>query len=177
MASLNFQFHGTQEEVLQMAIGWAKNFDLSVSFEKFFPDYFVDLIEEKDMGRLGLEVGNIRRIALSLNRIEIDATSPIEFLDKNPDCFVLTLGQANENELRESSATAMTNDDESLSTWKKIIRQAKSEMKKGACVFNPANNVRVVAKNHWYTKGALELANAGVKMLAAAGWVEYEFDT
>lgn len=49
-------------------------------------------------------------------------------------------------------------------------------MHKGAVVRNPALGAAQRLPAHLHTLGAHELAEQGVKMLAATGWNEYAFD-
>ena len=42
---------------------------------------------------------------------------------------------------------------------------------------NPLSNARHEYKYHYYTEGAMRLASHGVRMLACAGWNEYEFSS
>lgn len=77
--------------------------------------------------------------------------------------------------LRESAIGAMTDDADSIETWKLIRLRAKKAMHQGARAKNPMTGASREVKDHYSTDGARWLARNGVKMLPAAGWVEYEF--
>jgi hypothetical protein len=78
--------------------------------------------------------------------------------------------------LRESAIGAISTDPEALRTWRRIIKSAKLALLKGAWVVNPISGARTWQPSHHYTTGALGCSGAGMKMLAAAGWNQFEFE-
>jgi hypothetical protein len=81
-----------------------------------------------------------------------------------------------EEGLRESTIGVVSTDQDALQTWRKIIKSAKSKLRKGAWVVNPVSRARQREENHYFTDGALGASRDGVKMLAAAGWNLLELD-
>jgi len=81
-----------------------------------------------------------------------------------------------EDGLRESSIGVVSTDQDALQTWRKIIKSAKSNLRKGAWVLNPVSGARQRDENHYFTEGALAASRGGVKMLAAAGWNQFALD-
>jgi hypothetical protein len=79
-----------------------------------------------------------------------------------------------EEGLRESSIGVVATNQDALQTWRKIIKSAKSNLQKGAWVLNPVSGARQRDENHYFTAGALAASRDGVKMLAAAGWNQFE---
>ena len=78
--------------------------------------------------------------------------------------------------LRESLVGGVTEDLETLRLWRRLIRQARRGMHKGASARHPATGETRPALSHLHTQGAHDLALSGTRMLAIAGGTEYLFD-
>ena len=177
MAKLSLQFHADPGEVFTWVAVWAHEMDLFLAVEAFAPEYRVEPVDKAQVGERWAAFGVVSRVSLSIVPIDTGATSALDFLRRNPDILVVSIGANTDGVLRESTIAAMTDDTPSLVTWKAIRSKAKALMRTGAVgVLNPASGVRQSVKSHYYSYGAQELARRGVRMLAAAGWNEFEFD-
>jgi hypothetical protein len=96
--------------------------------------------------------------------------------DPNESLGMAADGSCDDEGLRESALGGATDDRETLRVWRRVIKHARSEMHVGASIRNPQTGAMDRIPDHRHTSGAHELARQGVKMLAAAGWNEFEFD-
>jgi hypothetical protein len=174
MAKTSLQFHGEPTELLEMAAKWARDHQLSMAVEQFWPDARVVPVPDGDLAAIP-ESMRVDRVWLSVK--PLDTYGPAdEFADRNPDPLVLTLGKLSPDGLEESMAGAVTDDDAIMRVWRKILRKTRSELHKGAAVVNRRTGNRGEYPHHAYTEGALRLARDGVKMLVFSGNAnEYEF--
>ncbi len=76
-----------------------------------------------------------------------------------------------ETELSESSM-GVVSDDTIDALWEKVIRQFKKGLLKGAYVVTPNGNSRYYP-GHWYTQGAKDAYEKGVRIRPLAGWNQY----
>jgi hypothetical protein len=119
---------------------------------------------------------DVDRIVLSIPPIVAGGGSSTDFIRQNPGVLTILLGEQSEKILRESFLGAMTDDLSYMATWKRLRALAKKSMQEGAWVVNGSSGARMRSENHCFTPEARRLASVGVKMLARAGWVEYELD-
>lgn len=159
-----------------MASDWAREHGLHAVAEAFFPDYRASTISAFALRKAAGARDVPDRICLTLAAPDLRGSSEIELLDRNPDCLALTPGKQFADGLRESAISASTDDPASLNLWRSLLREARSHMHTGATAVNPPTGATAAAPRHRHTAGAHEEALHGIKMLAAAGWVEYEFD-
>ena len=178
MAKLSLQFHADRSEVLTWVATWAHEMNLFLVMEVFSPEYQVKPVDKSRIGEFFPASDVVSRVSLSLGEIDTDATSALDFLRRNPGVLVVSIGAQTEEMLRESTIAAMTDDGPSMVAWKVIRNKAKALMRTGAVsVLNPVSGTRQCLKSHYYSEGAQELAGRGVRMLASAGWNEFEFDS
>lgn len=174
MAKISLQFHATKEELLNWTSDWALEHGLGVAVEQFFPEARWRAVK----GDLSLAIeelgGGCDRIWLFTGPVEIGQEAGV--VSDEQECMTLTPGRLSSEGLRESALGANSEDKSVLSSWRKILKSAKLAMLEGAWVVNPVSGARVRAKAHYFTKGALELSQAGTRMLASAGWNEFELD-
>ena len=175
MPKIQLQFHAIPAEALTMASKWVSEHGLHAVAEYFFPDYRASWISAEALNQAAGTGDSPDRVCLTLRAAELSGVSAIEFLERNPDCLALTLGKLGTDGLRESALSAMTDDPASLDLWRWVLRGARSQMHTGATAVNPATGATVEVPRHSHTAGAHEEAMHGVKMMAAAGWIEYEF--
>jgi hypothetical protein len=176
MAKISLQFHGDPTELQELAATWAREFNLNMAVEQFFPDYRAIPVVDADLGTVPDSL-KVRRVSFGLEPLDVGASSAHDFMARNPHSLTLTLETPTSEGLRQSALGAMTEDEESLRTWRRVIRKAKASMHKGASVVNPHSGARQQVKDHYYTDGAWRLARSGgIKMLAAAGWNRFEFN-
>ncbi len=76
-----------------------------------------------------------------------------------------------ETELSESSM-GVVSDDTIDALWEKVIRQFKKGLLKGVYVVTPNGNSRYYP-GHWYTQGAKDAYEKGVRIKPLAGWNQY----
>lgn len=169
MPRVQLQFHAEPEEVTSLSLHWARAHDLVAVFERFFPDYAAAVSDEASDG------DPVHRISLCRSAPDLSAGSAHEFTQLNNDCLYVSIGQRVDDGLRESAVGGDTNDAETLRAWRSVLRDARSIMHAGAIARNPGTDATQEMPRHLYTDGAHKLAESGVKMLAAAGWVEFHF--
>ena len=176
MAKLSLQFHATADELVAWAADWALEHELQMAVERFFPETRCVAVEGTDvtsaLEKLG---GTWNRIWFSKKPLAIDPLVDLPFGGES-ECMVLSAGSMTGDGLRESAVGAVSVDPSALRTWRRIIKSAKKHLRKGASVFNPVSGARQRQENHYFTEGALEASLDGVKMLAAAGWNQFELD-
>ena len=66
----------------------------------------------------------------------------------------------------------VVSDDTIDALWEKVIRQFKKGLLKGAYVVTPNGNSRYYP-GHWYTQGAKDAYEKGVRIRPLAGWNQY----
>lgn len=177
MVKLSLQFHADKDEMAFWIAGWAREMHLFLALELFAPKYRVELIDRERLGE-SLRTCEVDRLSLSLAAIDADATSALDFLQRNPDVLIVSFGSQTVDSRSESTIAAMTNDEQSLAAWKAIRNKAKASMHHdGVSVVNPASGARQRLKSHYYSERAQELSRRGVRLLASVGWSEYEFDS
>jgi hypothetical protein len=178
MPSVQIQFHADPEEAVSLALQLARRNGLTAVLERFFPEYEAVVVGEGDdeaSKRLG-QSGQIRRVALCRTDPDPAATSAQDFVARNTGCMYLSIGRRLEDAMRESALDGVTDDHDTLRLWRRVVRQAKSEMHKGATIRNPFTGDEARSASHLHTPGAHALAANGVRMLAAAGATEFVFD-
>jgi hypothetical protein len=155
---------------------WAHDLGTFLAAEKFFPDYIA-----RQVGLNSPDISAIMksadRLALSRAAFNTDATSTIEFLNKNPGILTILVPGTRDEGLRESMLSASAEDPDSLKMWRKVRARVKASTFTGATVYSPFNGVTAPApRGHRYSAGARELAHQGVTLLAIAGHVEFRLD-
>jgi hypothetical protein len=116
---------------------------------------------------------NTNRVCLYINKPDILTNNYLEFLERNPDYLLITIGKYFDNQLEESNLATQTENSECLKRWKKIIKNFNAVSLSGAWVVNPNNGAKVFYKQHRYTEGAKKLSEDGVKLVPVAGWNYY----
>jgi hypothetical protein len=176
--SVQIQFHADPEEAVSLALQLARRNDLTAVLERFFPEYVAVVVGKGDdhaSKQLG-QSGQIMRVALCRRDPDPAATSAQDFLARNTGCMYLSIGPREDDTVRESALGGVTDDQDTLRLWRRVVRQAKAEMHKGATIRNPFTGDEERSASHLHTQGAHALAAHGIRMLAAAGSIEYLFD-
>jgi hypothetical protein len=176
--SAQIQFHADPEEAVSLALQLARRNDLTAVLERFFPEYEAVVVGKggDHAAKQFVQSGQISRVALCRADPDPGATSAQDFLARNTGCMYLSVGPRQGDAVRESALGGVTDDQDTLRLWRRVVRQAKSEMHKGATIRNPFTGDEERSASHLYTQGAHALAANGVRMLAAAGAIEYLFD-
>jgi hypothetical protein len=176
MASMSLQFHATRSEVAGWMTTWARDLGTFMAAEKFFPDYTVHQLDV-DSPEDSAILDSADRLALSRNAFNTDATTTIDFLDKNPGILTVLVEDPRDEGLRESMLSASADDPDTLAMWSKVRTRVKSSMFTGATVFSPYNQTAAPApRGHRFSAGARALAHEGVTLLAIAGNVQFKLD-
>ncbi|WP_146164359.1 hypothetical protein [Pseudosporangium ferrugineum] len=176
MTKISIQFHAGRDEIATWLADWAKEYRLAVAVESFLPQYSARLCDVADLPVELAGSSEINRVSLNLLPIDVSAASALDFMRSNPNVLTVSLGTQSRAELREAALSAMTDDDESIKTWRAIRLKLRKSLLSGSTVVNPVTGAEQPAKGHYYSKGAREMANRGVRLLASAGWNEYRLD-
>ncbi|MCK6576303.1 hypothetical protein L6V77_35085 [Myxococcota bacterium] len=174
MAKVSLQFHAAPDELLALASNWAAEHHLRMVVERFFPQTRCVMVDGTDLGSAIDHLDGVwNRIWFSKTPLVIDYSTDPPFTDE-PECMALVAGNMTSDGLRESAIGAVSGDTAAMRTWRTVIKSAKSTLLSGAWVLNPASGVRQRLDVHYFTQGALALNQGGVKMLAMAGWNEFQ---
>jgi hypothetical protein len=174
MTSVQLQFHGEASELIETAKGWANRYEFRLAAERFFPEYRP--FELADIADAGNGLGSVDRLALGRRPFNLTPTRTHEFVARNPDCLFVSVEWPTSDGLRESAFDGGTTDMDLLRIWRRMLREAKSMMHKGAVIRNWYSSATYPVPSHLHTVGAHNLASQGIKMLAAAGSIAYLFD-
>lgn len=174
MPRVQLQFHATPNEALQMTLEWAQEYGFHAVVERFAPTYRAEPIRETHLTS-GHDEAGIDRVALCIRPPVTSAESAHQFASLNAGCLFVSVGPRTEDALRESAVGGVTDEPELLRTWRAVIQKARKSMAAGAVARDPGSGATSDLPRHPYTEGARRLADDGVRMLPAAGWVEYQF--
>jgi len=176
MEKLSLQFHARRDEVAQLVAQWVRELGLWLAYETLTPAYSNVLVAQGQLsGDLELP-DSVNRIVLSLYPINMDAAGPFGLTKNNPDALRILLGNESGATLGESVLQAMTDDQQSLSEWRKIRRHMMSSFRKGVRVVNSATGVSDTVGNHYFSSGAKDLFGGGVRMAGLTDLLSYELD-
>jgi hypothetical protein len=168
--------HATREELIDLAAKWARDHELSVSIERFYPDYLVAAVARgADVVAAVAEFEPVRRIALREAPFEVVAANHIQHLAMNRESFTIVLEPISEDGLRATALASKMGDEEKLRWWVGLAREAAAGWHRGAWAVDPRGRRKFVS-DHWYTPAAYELSVAGVPMLSSHGSATFEFD-
>lgn len=168
--------HSLREELVELADGWAREHDLFVAVERFFPSYHaLALPHGCDVAQALAEHEPIRRICLRRGPFIEGAVNERMHLQRNPECLTVVLEPVTDDGLRATALTSRMGDQEGLRRWVDLVRDAAEAMHRGAWAIEPLHGGREAIHDHCHTPGAHELAAAGVPMLSAAGNGVFEF--
>jgi hypothetical protein len=177
MTSIQFGFHAEPNELVELVSRWAPAHELGLVIEQFFPLTLAVVIGSTGLAASCADLDRVDRMwmcpAGALDVFENNAGDDAAWMR---DCLSVRIGRRDDSGVRESWLGGVTENDALLRTWRAVIRKAKTEMHKGAVIRNPVTGAVGPLPAHRHTVGAHELAERGVKMLAGAGWNEYEFD-
>jgi hypothetical protein len=177
MASkLRLQFHADPAELFELAGVWAEQEGYLRTAEQFFPVYRavvagIGVASAEDLG-----INRVDRIALTPASPVLPVSDEEDFANRNRDALFIKVGARSDEGLRQSAMGGMTDDRDLAKRWKNLAAKARKQMHKGAVVRNPHTAASEHGREHLHTVGAHALAREGVKMLAIAGWNEFEFD-
>ena len=174
MTSVQLQFHAIPEEVMEVMVTWAKEFQLHGAVETF--DRQVALWSPASLQAAAESLGEPWSIYLNDEPFNADALVSQEIYKAHPGCLIATMAKVRDATLRESAMGAITDDACKLKLWRRLIRRFRSNMNKGAWIVNPITGHRRRLEGHRFTDGARKAQESGVKMLGSAGLTEYVLD-
>lgn len=175
MTSVQLQFHGEARELIELAATWAAEHDLHLSAEVFFPDYVVRELSSLSAIEAFEKLGQVRRVAIGRGEFDLTPTRTHHFVEQNRESLFVTIDWPTKDGLRESAFDGRTDDEDLLRLWRRLIRQAKAAMHKGAVTRGPTG-ITGSRPAHRHTVGAHKLAEQGVRMLGVAGGTAFIFD-
>lgn len=131
------QFHGDRQEIRAMALEWARESGMLLVEERFTPVYQAQLVggAQEGSGR-AMFGGDVDRISLSPSSADLNATSSLDYVKRNPDSLFINPGEQSDSILRESFLAAMTDDVPLAKIWKRLRERARKSMHKGAWAEN-----------------------------------------
>ncbi|CAM2008765.1 hypothetical protein [Acanthopleuribacter pedis] len=176
MPSLSIEFHAEPQELKEFIRDVALDQNLVLVLPRFQP-FSINILNPETFHDhpLGNGVKDLNRFFLSRGMPDRDASSQMEFLDKNPALIIFDIGSYTSQELYGSWFSIKTEDTEMLETAKTISRGLKKITKAGAGYKTSSSDVGY-DRNHRHTQKARDLYAQGVKMLPVAGAIEYLFD-
>jgi hypothetical protein len=173
MATISYQFHAAPEELLHHLLpAWLGTAPAFLAVEATGMVNEVEYLQGAPVTTTALDPEKVRRIVVHRRPLR-RALVFNDIVALNPGCLVVYPGHAGALGLRESAIGSIADDQDTLKDWRRVIRRAKKDMRRGAVAIGPAG-VRVHYPTHPYTEGACELFMSGTQMLASAGEVIYE---
>lgn len=169
---VDFQFHATPEELVDLARAWRDAHDLHLAAEHFFPDWSVWALDRSE--KPSEQHHEINRLALRREAFDLTATTGWAFTQGNPGSLYITVGTLMNNELEESGIGGYASDPAEIGLWRRLIRKVRTDSHKGATVHNWATSGHL--PSHRHTTGAHRMAEQGVRIVQFKGGNEYTFD-
>lgn len=169
---INFQFHATPVELVDLARAWRDAYGLHLVAEHFFPDWRVWSLDQP--GERAAQHGEIDRMALRHQAFDLTATTDRVFAQGNPGSLFITVGTLTSDELAESSIGGYASDPAEIELWRRLIRKLRTDLHKGATVHNWVASGHL--PSHRHTTGAHQLAEQGVRIVQFKDGNEYTFD-
>lgn len=173
MGKINFEFHAIGDEIINVINNSIFEYDLHLVSIQLFPKFTCELISKEDINKKNKVILNSRMIVLYNYEPNVMIGDYNVFLDKNTDGIIFEIGVENDEKLKESRISGITENKETLKIWKDIVKRFKDTMLKGAWVINPNNGEKEYYNNHYYTLPAKELFQKGIKIVPYTGWNEY----
>jgi hypothetical protein len=175
MAKITLQFHAKRDEIAQLVVTWINELGLWLAFETFAPGYSAELVATGGLDRSLEMPPSVSRVVLSAYPMVMDSVAPFGLLRNNPASLAILLGSETSDQLGESVLQAMTDDSKSLDHWRRIRKALMANMRRGGKVVNAATGAAEHVKDHYYSPGAEELFDIGVKMSGPTALLSYEF--
>jgi hypothetical protein len=158
MAKLSLQFHASRDEVAQLVGQWVNELGLQLAHETLSPAY------SAVAATAGPIPGSVDRLVLSLHPIDLDGSGPFGLDETNPDSLTILLGRQTDTTLTLSILQAMTEDPDSLAAWRRIRKSLTTSFHKGVHVVNSMTGAKDSYSHHYFSPGAKQLYDHGVRM-------------
>jgi len=170
MKSIMIQFHATLEELVEYLNSMSSNFGLIITMMTFKPFALKQVEGHISISDFLLEGENADvRLMLSKGKLDLDASSPNNFLDINTGTVVFDIGRLLEGGLHESALAFMSDDKDKIAIANKLATKLKKMTKAGVIAVNPVSGAEAKIRSHRYTVGAKAQYEEGIKILPAAG--------
>lgn len=173
MKKISIQFHALASECEAFAASWIEDFELYAAVVQYFPAFTAKanvsvnkLLSETDE----IGDGSYRSIAFGKSVLNLNACSPTEFAQLNPNSLILHLGRE-DSCLREAWLTTQLGleDSNASRTWNKVGRDLKSRTIAGAWAENQNTGGRSFYRNHRYTEGVRMAQKNGLVLRPSSG--------
>jgi hypothetical protein len=173
MGYINFQFHATKKEITEYLKECTKMYELFMVCIQLFPMYTCEVLNKNELEYNSMVIDNSQVICLFHYKPITSPKKYIDFIKMNSESLIFTIGQQDDNFIKETLITANAKNDVIMKNWKRILSDFKKNMLKGAWVVNPQNGAKEYYKNHRYTYLAKKAFEDGIEIKAFAGWCIY----
>jgi hypothetical protein len=119
MANINFQFHATKSEIIEVVKKSQNLFDLYMFSIKLFPEFQYFLISKNEFEQKLSLINESDMIFLSVSKPDIMPNGYFDFVSSSKDSLVFSMGKQDDNFLAESSIGTLADDKEALKNGKK----------------------------------------------------------
>ena len=96
----------------------------------------------------------------------------LDFLEANPGALVIKPGRVRQDTLTETYIGAVTENEEDLLFYRRMLKRARKSLSKGSLLINTSGERHQLA-SHLYSPGALALQLDGVVSVAGVGGPKY----
>ena len=170
MRKMSIQFHATIGELVEFVETVSSDLGLLVTKMVLKPFSLKDVDGKLDIDELltQLESSYVEFI-LSADKINRNATSPLNFADVNPGRTYVQIGKSVSGGLQESCLSFMSDDEDKIKIAAKVASKLKKITKVGMIVVNPDTGAEANSRNRRYTEGAKTEYDKGVKLFPVAG--------
>ncbi len=175
MADISIQFHALPDEVIQFAKDVVRDFGLTLVAIKVRP-FEIRRIDNLESLRPVAEDLGFSRFIFLLGEPCLLAPNELAFIEMNPDCLRLDIGQKSKDSLRQSWLSARTEHVEAVALWRKISARLKKITHQGAIAINPDTGAKGFIGRFRYTTNAKIMCDGGMTMLPIAGSSILKFD-
>lgn len=139
-----------------------------------WPEFEFEVVDQLTFELKNMDINSARFIFLCKEIPNQLSKNYNEFLSQNVENLVLQIGERTEDSIKESTIGTRATDSDNVKLWKKIISLFKKEMYQGVWIVDPRSGVKKYYKNHYFTIGAKNEYEKGIKMKAFAGSSEYK---
>lgn len=173
MGNINIGFHATIDEIIQKIKSVMFQYKLNAIVVKLWPEFEFEIIDQMTFEIKDEYINSARFIFLCSEVPSQLSKNYNEFLSQNVENLVLQIGDRTEGSMKESTIGTRATDLENVKLWKKVISIFKKEMNQGVWIIDPRSGAKKYYKNHYFTIGAQNAYEKGIKMKAFAGLSEY----
>lgn len=177
MRNINIGFHSTIAEISQKIKSVMFQYKLTAVVVRLWPEFEFEIIDNMTFEIKDEYLNSARFIFLCKEVPSQLSKNYNEFLSQNVENLVLQIGERTEESIKESTIGTRATDSENIRLWKKVIGIFKKEMYQGVWIIDPRSDAKKYYKNHYFTTGAKNAYEKGIKMKAFAGLSEYQLSS